>query len=135
MDYPLGSFPRFGYQERWARERRARAIANSAITRRNNAAYYLNVEKAFFNWLIQLANSMTPRNEEGVKTIAAIQNKLSRIRAKLEGGNRVYFKCLGRIFHTIAVSSNTFSDIHNLDEKTLASVAENIGRDELFKLR
>lgn len=37
MDYPLGSFPRFGHQERWARERRQRAIENSIITRRWNA--------------------------------------------------------------------------------------------------
>ena len=37
MDYPLGSFPRFGHQERWARERRQRAIENSITTRRWNA--------------------------------------------------------------------------------------------------
>lgn len=37
MDYPLGSFPRFGHQERWARERRERAIENSITTRRWNA--------------------------------------------------------------------------------------------------
>ena len=33
MSYPLGSFPRFGHQERWAQERRERAIANSIATR------------------------------------------------------------------------------------------------------
>jgi len=33
MSYPLGSFPRFGHQERWAQERRQRAIANSIATR------------------------------------------------------------------------------------------------------
>jgi hypothetical protein len=39
MDYPLGSFPRFGHQERWARERRERAISNSITTRRWNACW------------------------------------------------------------------------------------------------
>ena len=34
MNYPLGSFPRYGHQERWAQERRQRAIANSIATRR-----------------------------------------------------------------------------------------------------
>ena len=38
MDYPLGSFPRFGHQERWANERRERAIANSIATRQAMAA-------------------------------------------------------------------------------------------------
>jgi hypothetical protein len=33
MSYPLGSFPRYGHQERWAQERRERAIANSIATR------------------------------------------------------------------------------------------------------
>ncbi len=33
MSYPLGSFPRFGHQERWAQERRQRAIVNSIATR------------------------------------------------------------------------------------------------------
>ncbi|MCC6354951.1 MAG: hypothetical protein IT577_13765 [Verrucomicrobiae bacterium] len=34
MDYPLGTFPRFGHQERWAHARRERAISNSIATRR-----------------------------------------------------------------------------------------------------
>lgn len=38
MNYPLGSFPRFGHQERWANERRERAIANSIATRQAMAA-------------------------------------------------------------------------------------------------
>jgi hypothetical protein len=33
-NYPLGSFPRFPHQERWAQERRQRAIYNSIITRK-----------------------------------------------------------------------------------------------------
>ena len=33
--YPLGNFPRFGHQERWAAERRTRAIANSIATRQH----------------------------------------------------------------------------------------------------
>ncbi len=45
MDYPLGSFPRFGHQERWARERRERAIENSITTRRWNA-YWRRQRKA-----------------------------------------------------------------------------------------
>lgn len=135
MEYPLGSFPRFGHQERWAQERRARAIANSAISRRNKAAYHLNVEIAFFNWLLQLSNSMTSQTEEGAKTVLAIQQKVADIRAKLESGRRVYFKPLGSILHTIAVSTNTFPFLHNADEKTLAKTAENIGRDQLLKLR
>jgi hypothetical protein len=34
-NYPLGSFPRFGHQERWAAQRRQRAIENSIATRSN----------------------------------------------------------------------------------------------------
>jgi hypothetical protein len=78
---------------------------------------------------------MTPQNEEGAKTVSAIQQKVANVRAKLESGRRVYFKCLGHILHTIAVSTNTLPFLHNLDEKTLAKVAENIGTNELLKRR
>ena len=47
MDYPLGlgSFPRFGNQERWAIERRQWAIENSIATRQAMAARNLMVER------------------------------------------------------------------------------------------
>jgi len=78
---------------------------------------------------------MTPQSDEGAKTVAAIHRQLLNIGAKLESGRRVYFKRLGRILHTIAVSTNTMPFLHNADEKTLAKTAENVGRDALFERR
>lgn len=133
MNYPLGSFPRFAHQERRAQERRARAIISSAITRRNHAAYYLEVEIAFFNWLIELVNPITSNTEKGARILAAIKKQLLNIKTKLESGKRVYFKCLGRILHSIAVNGNVFPNLHHLDNAALAEVAENIGKEELLK--
>ena len=46
MSYPLGSFPRYCHQERWAQERRQRAIANSIATRQANKRFRVLREEA-----------------------------------------------------------------------------------------
>jgi hypothetical protein len=46
MTYPLGSFPRFGHQQRWALGRGNRAILNSILTRQTIAAEHLRKERS-----------------------------------------------------------------------------------------
>ncbi len=48
MSYPLGSFPRYGHQERWAQERCERAIANSIATRQAKKRYRVFLEESGF---------------------------------------------------------------------------------------
>lgn len=94
MDYPLGSFPQFGWQASAAEERRERAIANSIATRKANAFYHLRIEAAFFNLLLTSYDTMTPLNAEGEVLVREFEFRMARIRRKLESGKRVYFKYL-----------------------------------------
>jgi hypothetical protein len=64
VDYPLGSFPRFGHQERWAHEQRERAIANSIATRQAMAARNLMVEREFYGMLDGYVQSLRPNCAE-----------------------------------------------------------------------
>jgi hypothetical protein len=51
MTYPLGSFPRFGHQQRWADERRSRAMLNSILTRQAQAEEHFMNEVALYELL------------------------------------------------------------------------------------
>ena len=134
--YPLGSFPRFGHQERWAEERRARAIANSIIARRRKATSKLNVEIALFNWFLEVRQELLPKTAKGQKVVNGIDKKLLAISAKLENGQRVYFKCFANILRTIASSTKPgWLDILHLDDNTLAATVEQIGLEQLSQMR
>lgn len=129
MGYPLGSFPRFGHQERWAQERRQRAIANSIANRQARANLELNIEIAFYNWFTSIP--LTPNNEAGRRHIASINKSADAIREKLEKGERVYFKRLGKLLQNVGKRSGRFPELLTMDDRQLADVAREIGVDEL----
>lgn len=131
MGYPLGQFPRYGHQIQRAAERRERAIWNSIVTRRNRANYYLRVEAAFYNNLIQFTNSAKAKTPEGQLFLDNLNARLYRIKTKLEQGHRVYFRKLGCILRDFVVEAGMCNEIHNFSEQELAELAKNIGIEQL----
>jgi hypothetical protein len=83
--YPLGSFPRFGHQERWAAERRDRAIANSIATRHARKVVRQRDEfrriqtlLAVWSWLSDQINGR-PATPEIAKMAASTAKKIYRL--------------------------------------------------------
>lgn len=127
VDYPLGSFPRYGYQAQRAAERRDRAIWNSIATRKNRANYYLRVEATFYNYLLEVVDGAEAKNPRAQEFLDELDARLGRIRAKLSQGQRVYFKRLGRILGEFAIAANIFPEIHQYTDKELTDLAKNVG--------
>lgn len=133
MGYPLGQFPRYGHQIQRAAERRERAIWNSIVTRKNRANYYLRVEAAFYNHLIQSTNDAKAKTAEGQQFLDNLNARLFRIKTKLEQGHRVYFRKLGCILRDFVVEAGICHEIHHFSDQELAELAKNIGIEQLSK--
>lgn len=94
MDNPLGSFPRFGHQERWAIERRQRAMENSFATRQASATRKLMVEQEVYLMLDGYMQSMRPNCPQTRAMADEILKRMNRIKRKHDAGQRVYFRFL-----------------------------------------
>jgi len=94
MGYPLGSFPRFGYQETAAEERRERGLA----TRRAHARGHLRNEREILLAMEQVISTVTANNAEGETMLQDMKRRLARIRHKHDAGQRVYYTHLGETF-------------------------------------
>ena len=94
MEYPLGSFPRFGYQESAAEERRERGLA----TRRARAQGHLRKEREILLAMEQVISTATANNAEGVTVLQDMKRRLARIRQKHDAGQRVYYTHIGKTF-------------------------------------
>lgn len=94
MKYPLGSFPRFAHQQRWADERRQRAISNSIATRRAMAEHHLRLEMEFCDEMRIHAQTLRAQKVIKEDRIAEADRMLEAIRLKHATGKRVYYRTL-----------------------------------------
>jgi hypothetical protein len=134
MDYPLGSFPRFGHQERWAIERRQRAIENSIATRQAVAARNLMVEQEFYLMLDEYVQKMRPHCPETRAMADEILKRMNRIKRKHEAGQRVYFRYLGETLQLFCRSTGITSSLDGLGPERLAQVAVDLG-EQCYRYR
>lgn len=133
MDYPLGSFPRFGHQERWAIERRQRAIENSVATRQAMAARNLMVEREFYDVLDGYVQSMRPNCPETRAMAGEILKRMARIKRKHEAGQRVYFRYLGETLQLFCRNTALTQSLEGLGPERLAQIAEDLGEEYYAK--
>ena len=129
MDYPLGSFPRFGHQERWAIERRQRAIENSVATRQAVAARNLMVEQEFYDMLDGYVQSMRPNCPETRAMADEILKRMARIKRKHVAGQRVYFRYLGETLQLFCRNTALTQSLEGLGLERLAQIAEDLGEE------
>ena len=129
MDYPLGSFPRFGHQETCANERRERAVANSIATRQAMAARKLMVEQEVYLMLDEYVQKMQPNCPQTRAMADAILKRMARIKRKHEAGKRVYFRYLGETLQLFCRSTGTTDELEGLAPERLAQIAENLGEE------
>ena len=127
MDYPLGSFPRFGHQGRWAIERRQRAIENSVATRQAMAARNLMVEREFYDMLDGYVQSMRPNCPETRAMAGEILKRMARIRRKHNAGERVYFRYLGETLQLFCRNTALTQSLEGLSPERLSQIAEDLG--------
>lgn len=109
--YPLGSFPRFGHQARWASERCYRAQMNSALTRQIQAEEHLEREQALYEILQQLLVSIHLNSPEIIRAVEEQKSSLERAREKHKRGKRAYYGVFGDIFKWFFKSSGTHTEI------------------------
>jgi len=133
MNYPLGSFPRFGHQERWANERRERALANSIATRQAMAARNLMVEREVYLMLDEYVQKMQPKCPQTRAMADEILKRMNRIKRKHEAGQRVYFRYLGETLQLFCRSTGTTDALEGLAPERLAQIAENLGEEYYTK--
>ena len=126
MTYPLGSFPRFGHQQRWADERRSRAILNSILTRQANAEYNLRKEIAFHDILKRLAQGMRALNVEGEKQIAEFSARLGAVHRCHEAGKRVYFGKLAGLLLDYCELTGSHPELREMSRDHLKRTVENL---------
>jgi hypothetical protein len=129
MDYPLGSFPRFGHQERWAIERRQRAIENSIASRQAAAARRLMVEREVYLMLDEYMQKMQPKCPQTRAMADEILKRMNRIKRKHEAGQRVYFRYLGETLQLFCRSTGTTDALVGLAPERLAQIAEDLGEE------
>lgn len=129
MNYPLGSFPRFGHQQRWANERRQRAIENSIATRQADAQHKLFVEIEFFLMLDEYVQKMQPQCHKTCAMADEIHKRMNRIKCKHEARERVYFRYLGETLQLFCRSTGTNAVLEGLPPHRLAQVAEHLGEE------
>jgi hypothetical protein len=133
MNYPLGSFPRFGHQERWANGRRQRATENSIATRQAEAQRNLMVEKEFVLMLDEYVQTMQPQCPQTRAMADEILKRMDRIKRKHEAGERVYYRYLGETLQLFCRSTGTSKLLEGLSPEKLARVAENLGEEYYAK--
>jgi len=131
MNYPLGSFPRFGHQERWAGERRNRAMLNSILTRQSDAEDHLRKEIAFHDVLSQIVNSMHSTVTEGQQTIDEFKWRLESIRRRHESGKRVYYKKLIEILLSVSEATGTSPELKEFSYEELRLIIQNLAEKHL----
>ena len=129
MDYPLGSFPRFGHQEALANERRERAIENSVATRQAMAARNLMVEREFYDALDGYVQSMRPNCPETRAMADEILKRMARIKRKHDAGQRVYFRYLGETLQLFCRNTALTQSLEGLGPELLAQIAEDLGEE------
>jgi len=133
MNYPLGSFPRFGHQERWANERRERAIANSIATRQAMAARNLMVERELYDLLDGYVQSMRPNCPETRGMADEILKRMARIKRKHDADQRVYFRYLGETLQFFCRNTGLTQSLEGLGPERLAQIAEDLGQEYYAK--
>ena len=131
MRYPLGSFPRFGYQARNASIRRELASANSAATRRAQARYEFRIEEALLCYIEFLLAHSRGNCAEGVTFLNEMHERASRIRRKHSSCERVYYKYLGETLRLLSVRGGIKFHLEDLDDEQLKQVARLVGLDIL----
>jgi len=133
MDYPLGSFPRFGHQERWAIERRQRAIENSIASRQAAAARRLMVEREVYLMLDEYVQKMQPKCPQTRAMADEIQKRLNRIKRKHDADQRVYFRYLGETLQLFCRNTALTQSLEGLGPERLAQIAEDLGQEYYAK--
>jgi len=133
MNYPLGSFPRFGHQERWANGRRERAIANSIATRQAMAARNLMVERELYDLLDGYVQSMRPNCPETRGMADEILKRMARIKRKHDADQRVYFRYLGETLQLFCRNTALTQSLEGLGPERLAQIAEDLGQEYYAK--
>jgi len=131
MNYPLGSFPQFGYQASRAAERRERAIANSIATRQANAFYNLQIEAAFFNLLDSSYEEMTPLSPEAEVVVGDFKFRMARIRRKLESGKRVYYRYLAETLVLFCDICGINPELKEMSDDALIDMVRRLGEGNL----
>ena len=126
MTHSLGSFPRFGHQDRWAFERRNRAILNSILTRQLMAEEHLAKEMALYEIFCELLQATMANNEEGERQIAEIVRKLEFIRRRHESRRRVYYGVLGEILIFFCDAMDKRPDLKDLGRERMKIELESL---------
>lgn len=129
MNYPLGTFPRFGHQERWAQERRARASQNSAATRQAQAQYELAIEGEVLLSMEEVILTATANSPEGEAGLEEIKRRLDKIRIKHDAGQRVYYACLGETFQYFCRITGMSAEVQAFDCGRAASFVRVFGEE------
>ncbi|MDB4680822.1 hypothetical protein OAE72_02620 [Akkermansiaceae bacterium] len=124
MTYPLGSFPRYGHQQRWADERRQRAITNSILTRQANAEAHLNTEMAFCQELLKQATTFRANNDEGERNIAEFYKKMNRIQRIHAKGKRVYYQRLIDLLLWVCEICGQYPELKHKDKEFMVALIE-----------
>lgn len=127
MSYPLGSFPRFAHQDKWASERRARASHNSAVTRQIEARRHLNAEIKACGKLQELIDDFTAGNPEGEQVIQGLRRRVDRIKSHHQQGERIYYAYLGETLRRISLYHPHISKVRNLSKDELEFVVMQLG--------
>lgn len=131
MDYPLGSFPRFGHQERWAQQRREVAAQNSRATIRANFLYHFEIEREIYDMMAEVIATATATRPEGVTQLAEINRRLLRIKRAHDLEKRVYYDCLGRAFQLLCRCTGLSDDVVALDGEKLKRFMEALGEQRM----
>ena len=127
MTYPLGSFPQYGYQARNSAIRRQRAQENSAATLRAKARYELMIEEAAYKYIDTLMTGATPKNEEGQKALAELQERMDRILRHHDAGRRVYYRFIGETLRLLCRNAGMRTGLEDVDAEKLKNVARDLG--------
>jgi len=131
MTYPLGSFPRFGHQERWAWERRNRAMLNSILTRQADAEEHLRKEIALQDILSQLLNSMRSNTSDGQHELNEWKSRLESIRRRHESGRRVYYRKLIEILLFFSNATGTHPELKGMSHDDHKRIIEDLAERHL----
>jgi hypothetical protein len=131
MTYPLGSFPRFGHQSRWASERRNRAILNSILTRQAMAEEHLTKEMALYEIFCEILQGITANTEEVEQQLAEIGLRLESIRRRHDSRRRVYYGVLGEILLFFCDAMGTHPELRSKDREEMKLVLESLANRHL----
>lgn len=124
MNYPLGTFPGYGHQQRWAGDRRARAINNSIATRQAQAEEHFQTEIAFYNVLCGYADTMKAESTEGEVLLAEVHERLGSIRGKLSLGRRVYYRKLTETLLFFCEIIGVYPELKDMTQEQLKIIVQ-----------